>query len=54
MNVGDLVCDDHYGYGIVLEMEAGEASIYFFEVKKRCWLDEHMLGCVVEVVNASR
>ena len=53
MKVGDLVCDDHYGYGIVLEMEAGEASIYFIEVKKKCWLDEHMLGSV-EAVNESR
>ena len=50
MNVGDLVYDDHYGYGIVLEIEAREYTIHFYEVNKTGVIDEHMAE-FVKVIN---
>lgn len=50
MNVGDLVYDDHYGYGIVLEIEAREYTIHFYEVNKTGVIDEHMAE-FVEVIS---
>ena len=54
MKIGDLVCDDHYGQGIVTEInEAGDHTIYFSEVGKVGVLDSHMIQ-FVEVVSESR
>jgi hypothetical protein len=53
MKVGDLVYDDHYGYGIVLEIEAREYTIHFYEVNKTGVIDEH-LASFMEVINESR
>ena len=53
MNVGDLVYDDHYGYGIVLEIEAREYTIHFYEVNKTGVIDEHMAE-FVEVISEYR
>ena len=53
MNVGDLVYDDHYGYGIVLEIEAREYTIHFQEAPATVVMDEH-LGESIEVISESR
>ena len=55
MKVGDLVYDDHYGYGIVLEVEieAGEYIIHFQKAPEAVVTDEH-LGESVEVISESR
>ncbi len=54
MKVGDLIWDDHYGQGIIIEIdEADDHTIYFTEVGKTGVLDSHMIQ-FVEVVSASR
>ena len=57
MNIGDLVYDDHYGYGIVLEVEieAGEYIIHFQKAPAGTTviMDEH-LASFMKVLNASR
>jgi len=53
VKVGDLVYDDHYGYGIVLEIEAREYTIHFYEVNTTGVIDEH-LAAFMEVINESR
>tara|TARA_R100000008_G_scaffold25705_1_gene13874 strand:- start:615 stop:776 length:162 start_codon:yes stop_codon:yes gene_type:complete len=53
MKVGDLVYDDYYGQGIILEIEFGEASIFFYEANKKSWLDKEMFASV-EVISESR
>jgi len=46
MKVGDLIYDDYYGIGVILEIEHGEANIHFCEVDKKCWLDKELLASV--------
>ena len=55
MNIGDLVYDDHYGYGIVLEIEAREYTIHFQKAPAGTTviMDEH-LGESVEVISECR
>ena len=53
MKVGDLIYDDYYGVGVILEIEHGEASIHFCEEDKKCWLDEELFASV-EVISESR
>jgi len=54
MKVGDLIYDDHYGQGIVVEIdEAGDHTINFPEAGKVGVLDSHMIQ-FVEVISASR
>ena len=53
MKVGDLVYDDHYGQGIVIELEARDYTIHFYEVNKPGVLNEHMAS-FLEVINESR
>ena len=54
MQVGDLIYDDHYGQGIIIEIdEAGDHTISFTEVGKVGVFDSHMIQ-FVEVLNASR
>ena len=53
MNVGDLVYDDHYGYGIVLEIEAREYTIHFQEAPATVVMDEH-LASFMKVINECR
>ena len=54
MKVGDLIYDDHYGQGIIIEIdEAGDHTINFIEVGKVGVLDSHMIQ-FVEVISASR
>ena len=54
MQVGDLIYDDHYGQGIIIEIdEAGDHTISFIEVGKDAVLDSHMIQ-FVEVISASR
>ena len=51
MNVGDLIYDDHYGQGIIIEIdEAGDYTISFTEVGKVGVLDSHMIQ-FVEVIS---
>jgi hypothetical protein len=60
MQVGDLIDDDHYGNGIVLERLGPTPKmprmlkVFFVEVNKICWMDEEMIGDSVEVISASR
>ena len=55
MNVGDLVYDHHYGYGIVLEIEAREYTIHFQKAPAGTTvvMDEH-LASFMKVLNESR
>jgi len=54
VQVGDLIYDDHYGQGIIIEIdEAGDHTINFTEVGKVGVLDSHMIQ-FVEVISASR
>ena len=54
MQVGDLIYDDHYGQGIIIEIdEAGDHTIRFTEAATTAVLDSHMIQ-FVEVINASR
>jgi len=53
VKVGDLIYDDYYGHGIILEIEFGEASILFYEANRTCFLDKEMFASV-EVVSAQR
>ena len=54
MQVGDLIYDDYYGQGIIIEIdEAGDHTISFTEAGKVCVLDSHMIQ-FVEVISASR
>ena len=57
MKVGDLVYDDHYGYGIVLEVEieAREYTIHFQKAPAGTTviMDEH-LGESIEVISECR
>ena len=54
MQIGDLIWDDHYGQGIIIEIdEAGDHTINFTEVGEVGVLDSHMIQ-FVEVVSASR
>ena len=54
MKVGDLVYDEHYGQGIIVEIDnAGDYSICFLEIGKTCVLDKQMMDCV-EVISESR
>jgi hypothetical protein len=54
MQVGDLIYDDHYGQGIIIEIdEAGDHTISFIEAGKTGVLDSHMIQ-FVEVISASR
>ena len=54
MKVGDLIYDDHYGQGIVVEIdEAGDHTINFPEAGKVGVLDSHMIQ-FVEVISESR
>ncbi len=55
MQVGDLIWDDHYGNGIVLDEKMNDWSkVFFAEVNKVCWIDKKMIGDSVEVISASR
>ena len=54
MQVGDLIYDDHYGQGIIIEIdEAGDHTISFTEAGKVGVLDSHMIQ-FVEVISESR
>ena len=54
MQVGDLIYDDHYGQGIIIEIdEAGDHTISFTEVGKVGVFDSHMIQ-FVEAVSESR
>jgi hypothetical protein len=54
VQVGDLIYDDHYGQGIIIEIdEAGDHTINFTEVGKVGILDSQMIQ-FVEVISASR
>ena len=54
MQVGDLIYDNHYGQGIIIEIdEAGDHTIRFTEVGKTAVLDSHMIQ-FVEAVSESR
>jgi len=53
MKVGDLIYDDYYGVGVILEIEHGEGCIHFCEEDKKCWLDEELFASV-EVISESR
>ena len=54
MQVGDLIYDDHYGQGIIIEIdEADDHTICFTEVGKTVVLDSHMIQ-FAEVISASR
>ena len=54
MKVGDLVYDDHYGQGIIVEVDsAGDYLIHFLETGKIGVLDKQMVDCV-EVISESR
>tara|TARA_B100000941_G_C28031919_1_gene315392 strand:- start:110 stop:274 length:165 start_codon:yes stop_codon:yes gene_type:complete len=54
MQVGDLIWDDYYGHGIIIEIdEAGDHTVCFTEVGKAAVLDSHMIQ-FVEVISASR
>ena len=54
MKVGDLIWDDYYGQGIIVEIdEAGDHTIRFTEVGKTAVLDSHMIQ-FAEVLSASR
>ena len=54
MQVGDLIYDDHYGQGIIIEIdEAGDHTISFIEAGKTGVLDSHMIQ-FVEVISESR
>ena len=55
MKVGDLVYDDHYGYGIVLEIEAREYTIHFQKAPAGTTvvMDEHWRQSP-EVISESR
>ena len=54
MKVGDLIYDDYYGQGIIIEIdEAGDHTISFTEVGKVCVLDSHMIQ-FVEVISEGR
>ena len=51
MKVGDLIYDDHYGYGVVLKVEDDGATIFFSEYQgsNTCFLDKQLFDSV-EVV----
>jgi hypothetical protein len=54
VKVGDLIYDDHYGQGIIIEIdETGDHTINFIEVGKVGVLDSHMIQ-FVEVISESR
>lgn len=55
MKVGDLVYDEHYGQGIIIEVDdAGDYSIHFLEIGKIIGvLDKQMID-FVEVISESR
>jgi hypothetical protein len=53
VKVGDLIYDDYYGHGIVLEIEFGEARIFFYEANKVGTLDKEMFASV-EVASEGR
>jgi len=54
MQVGDLIYDDYYGQGIIIEIdEAGDHTISFTAVGKVGVLDSYMIQ-FVEVISASR
>ena len=55
MNIGDLVFDDYYGNGIVIDVDIRwcGATIFFFATQKLCYLDDEMRDSV-EVVSESR
>jgi len=54
VKVGDLIYDDYYGQGIVIEIdEAGDHTVYFAADAKTGVLDSHMIE-FVEVINESR
>jgi hypothetical protein len=53
VKAGDLIYDDYYGHGIVLEIEFGEASIFFYEANKTGTLDKEIVAGM-EVVSEGR
>ena len=54
MKVGNLVYDDHYGNGIVIEILKGEGVvIHFTDHKKVCFLDQQLIDAV-EVISEAR
>ncbi len=54
MKVGDLIYDDHYGHGIVTEInQAGDHTVNFYEVEKVGVLDSDMVQ-FAELVSGSR
>ena len=54
MKVGDLIYDDYYGQGIIVEVDsAGDYSIRFLETGKIGVLDKQMMD-FVEVISESR
>jgi len=54
MQIGDVIYDDHYGQGIIIEIdEAGDHTISFTEAGKVAVFDSHMIQ-FVEAVSESR
>ena len=54
MKVGNLVYDDHYGNGIVIEILKDEGVIiHFTEAKRVCFLDQQLIDAV-EVISETR
>ena len=55
MSVGDLIYDEHYAFGIVVEVQRTGCVILFTDAdgNRRAWLDKRLYD-TIEVINESR
>ena len=54
MKVGDLVCDKHYGLGIVIDVWKDTSFVHFYEANKRACLGHDNFGHSLELISEGR